>query len=338
MGIEPKGANVLRIGIAGCGHAARVHLGRLLDLPGVRVVGCADPDLAAAQALAATVPAGDDGGAVPFFSDHKELLTRTAPDVLSIFTPHRAHYRPAMDALQAGCHVFIEKPLSTNAQEADDIVSLARGRGRKVGVGHQYRLQPSLVEARRRLSEGAIGRLGMVTSALAAPWLAQHSGPEDSWRLDPKISGGGILADAGDHLLDALLWTVGQAAAEVAAFQAKLDSGLDVVTAAAIRLADGTPATLAISGVAPESVFELNYFGEKGLLRATERALTLFPAGGSPRTIPLPEPNLSIDGDFVAAVAEDRPPCCPADQALDTVRLLEAITRSAASGQVVRVA
>ena len=54
-----------------------------------------------------------------------------------------------MDALQGGCHVFIEKPLSTNPQEAVDIVGVARGRSRKVGVGHQYRLSPSFLEARR---------------------------------------------------------------------------------------------------------------------------------------------------------------------------------------------
>src|SRR3712207_8721417 len=70
----------------------------------------------------------------------------------TLFRSHRAHYRTAMDALQAGCHVFIEKPLSTNAQEAVDIVGLARARGHKVGVGHQYRLRPSLIEARDRKS------------------------------------------------------------------------------------------------------------------------------------------------------------------------------------------
>ena len=70
------------------------------------------------------------------------------PDALAVFTPHLFHYKLTMDALQAGCHVFVEKPLSTNSQEAADIVNLARGRQLKVGVGHQYRLRPSLIEAR----------------------------------------------------------------------------------------------------------------------------------------------------------------------------------------------
>ena len=116
-----------------------------------------------------------------------------------------------MDALQAGCHVFIEKPLSTNVQEAADIVGAGPGRGRKVGVGHQYRLLPSLVEARR-----AAGRRGdrAGPAGRRRPWPSpgwrRIGGAENSWRFDPKVAGGGILADAGDHLIDALLWTTGQ--------------------------------------------------------------------------------------------------------------------------------
>ena len=117
-----------------------------------------------------------------------------------------------MDALQAGCHVFIEKPLSTSVQEAVDIVGLARGRGVKVGVGHHLRLLPSLIRARAMLAEGAIGPVRLVTATLALPWLESHRGEEHSWRFDPRFAGGGILADAGVQLIDALLWTTGQAA------------------------------------------------------------------------------------------------------------------------------
>lgn len=329
--------SLLRIGIAGCGHAARVHLARLLALESVRIVGCADPDASAATALAQGAASRAGKEAVPAFHDHQDLLRHSAPDALAIFTPHLAHYRPAMDALQAGCHVFIEKPLSTNTQEAVDIVTLARGRDRKVGVGHQYRLQPSLAEARRRLAQGTIGPLRMVVAVLAQPWLEAHGGAENSWRFDPKVAGGGILADAGDHVIDALLWTTGQAAVEAAAFQSRLDSGLDLVTAVALRLADGTPVTLGLSGVSPGALFELTFYGERGRLRATDQTLVEYRAGGAGETIALPEPAESIDGNFVAALVAGAPLCCPAEQAVATVRLLEAIARSATTGQVVRM-
>jgi predicted dehydrogenase len=328
---------MLRMGIAGCGAAARIHLDRLLGLDGVRVVGCADPDRSAAQALAAHIATRVAEPAVAVFADHRDLLIQTAPDALAVFTPHRAHYRPVMDALQAGCHVFVEKPLSTNLQEASDIVGLARGRARKVGVGHQYRLRPSLAEARRRLAAGAIGVPRLVTATLAQPWLSRHGGAEDAWRFHPRVAGGGILADAGDHLIDALLWSTGQVAVEAAAVQSRLDSGLDLITAAAIRLADGTLALLGLSGVSPGAVFELSYFGDRGRLRVTDQSVVVEDQAAAAQTISLPEPAESIDGNFVAAILHDAPMCCPADQALDTVRLLEAVARSAASGQVVRL-
>lgn len=322
--------SILRVGVIGCGRVARIHTARLRGVEGVEVVGYADLDRAAAASLAAQ----GDGPAPPAFSDHRELLSAVSPDAVAIFTPHRAHYRPALDALQAGCHVFVEKPLSTNPQEAVDLIKLAAARGRKMGIGHQFRLAPSLAEARRRLAQGAVGRLRLVTATLAMPWLAAHSGPSDSWRLDPRVSGGGIVADAGDHLLDALLWTTGRAAVEVAAVQESHAPGLDVVTAAALRLSDGIPATVALSGVSPGPLFELTFHGETGRLHATDRQLS--EADG--QLVALPAAGPSIDANFVAAVLRDEPLCCPAESALETVKLLEAIARSAVTGGVVRLA
>ena len=89
---------------------------------------------------------------------------------------------------------------------------------------------------------------------LARPWLSTLARDESSWRFDPKVAGSGILADAGDHLIDALLWTTGQKAQEVGAIQSKRDPVIDLVTAAAIRLTNGTPVSLAVSGISPGRV------------------------------------------------------------------------------------
>jgi predicted dehydrogenase len=329
------------MGIAGCGAAARIHLDRLLAREEVEIVGCADPELSAARALAdraaAHRAAGEGDASVPAFTDHRQLLRAVAPEALAIFTPHLSHYRLAMDALQAGCHLFVEKPLSMNVQEAADIVGLARGRQLKVGVGHQYRLAPSLVEVRRRLAAGAIGPVRLIVAILARPWVGRLGEPESRWRFHPEVAGGGILADAGDHLLDALLWTTGRAAQEVCAFQSQRQPGIDLVTAAAICLRDGTAVTLAISGNSPGALFVLEYFGEHGRLRATEETLEEERSESSRQVVPLPPATQTIDGDFVSALREETPLCCPADQALETVRLLEAIGRSAATRQVVRL-
>ena len=326
----------LRIGIAGCGSAALAHADRLGAVAGVSIVGCSDVDGPAARSLAQHVSTTDVQ--VPSFDDHAELIRRASPDALAIFTPHHAHYRPAMDALQAGCHVFIEKPLSTSVQEAVDIAGLARSRDRKVGVGHHFRLLPSLIRAREMLAGGAIGPVRMISATLAQPWLESRRGDEHAWRFDPRFAGGGILADSGIHLVDALLWTSGRPAEMVSAILDREASGLDVVTSASARLGGGTLATVGISAVSHAPYFELVYHGEAGRLRATGRSLTVENGDEEARAVPLPEASASVDSDFVASILEGTPLCCPADEALDAVRLLEAIARSAAIGQFVGLA
>ena len=331
-------ATSLRIGIVGSGSAALAHANRLLAVEGVTLVGCADPDPSAAHAFANRF--SSESGPIASFVDHNELIRQAAPDALAIFTPHPFHYRPAMDGLQAGCHLFIEKPLSTNVQEAVDIASVARVRDRKVAVGHHFRLFPSLIRARAMVAEGSIGTLRLVTATLAQPWLESHRSPEHAWRFDPRFAGGGILADSGIQLVDALLWTTGQAADMVSAIQVRESSGLDLVTTASIRLTGGTLATIAISGVSPDSLFELVFQGETGRLRAT-RHHARRGRGWWAKWFRLICRNRS--GSVVAPTSRRRfsdgfPLCCPGEEALNSVRLLEAMARSATIGQFVGLA
>ncbi len=326
----------LKIGIIGRGSAARAHANRLMAIESVTLVGCADAELSAARSMAELC--SRPGRPVAAFAGHGELIRSTSPDAVAIFTPHPSHYRPAMDALQAGCHAFIEKPLTTNVQEAVNIIGVARGRDRKVGVGHHFRLFPSLVRAKEMLDEGAIGPVRLVTATMTQPWLESHQGEEHAWRFDPRFAGGGILADSGTQLLDALLWTTSQSADSVAAIQARESSGLDTVTSASIRLTDGALATVAISGISPGSLFELVYHGEAGRLRATDLSLSLEHGDGPTLPVALPGLSGSVDANFVDAILEGVPLCCPVDQALPAIRLLEAIARSATIGQFVGLA
>ena len=97
------------------------------------------------------------------------------------------------------------------------------------------------------------------------------------------------------------------------------------------------PATLGLAGDSPRSLFEISYYGERGRIVATEERLVQEDGGSEGQVADLPAPIETIDGNFVAAIRDEAPLCCPADEALDTVRLLEAIARSAATGQVVRL-
>jgi predicted dehydrogenase len=326
----------LRIGIVGCGSAAMAHVDRLLAVDGVTIVGCADADLSFARTLATQIPAPIEP--VPAFEEHSELLRQSSPDALVILTPNHSHYRAAMDGLQAGCHLLLVTPLSTSVQEAVDIVGLARARDRKVGVGHGFRRTGSLLRAREMLAGGAIGRLRLISSTLAVGWPETIEESEHAWRFDPRFTWSGVLAELGMEWIDALLWSSGRSAEMVSAIQSREEGGLDLVTSASIRLVGGILASIAISGVAHGPFFELVFHGERGRLRATDDSLKLEEGDGEARPVPLPETDENLDANFVAAILEGSPLCCPASEALDAVRVLEAIARSAAIGQFVGLA
>jgi predicted dehydrogenase len=330
--------SAVRIGFIGCGGRARSHLDRFLALGGVAIAGCADPDVGAALALADRASLADRGSEtpVPAFEDHRKLLRQTAPDAAAVFIPLQSHYRPTMDALQAGCHVFCDK-LSTNLQEASDIVSLARARDLTVGVDRPLRHCPSLVEARRRLAAGAFGPVRMVVTSVTRPdWTTCVK--EGSLPAPPSAQAeGGLLATTGDDLIDVLLWTTGQRPLDVAAFPARCAAAGELAAAASIRLSDGTLVALGTWTLSPGTLFAVEYFGELGRMRASDLTLEEEPRDKPPHQIPLPTPSTTSEGNFVAAVSGLAQPACPAGQALETVRLLDAITRSAATGQIVRL-
>ena len=323
----------LRIGIVGFGPIAMEHVDRLLAIDGVTIVGCADADPVNARTLASHI----SSPLVPVlaFGDHQELIRESAPDALVILTPHHSHYRVAMDGLQAGCHLFLTMPLSTSVQEAVDIVGLAQARDRKVSVGHRFRFLTSLIRAREMLTAEAIGKVRFIKGTLAMPWQEALGRPERPDAFDSRSLWSGVLATIGVDLVDALLWISGGSAETISAIQSLDESGRDLATAASIRLENGVLASIAISGIAHGPYFEFVFHGERGRLRATLSSLDLAEADDDARPIPLPENDLNLDANFVDAIREGSQLSCPASEALNAVRVLEAISRSAAIGQFV---
>jgi predicted dehydrogenase len=158
FGDEPGSSGVLRkaaiIGDTGHGDYGHDHDRIFVGLPGVEVVAVADPN-AEGRAKAAT-----RSGARRQYGDYREMLEKEKPNLVCI-APRwtNQHHTMAMAALNAGAHLYLEKPFTQTLREADEILSLAMQKGRKVVVAHQIRLAPNIQFLRRRLSEGLIGEL-----------------------------------------------------------------------------------------------------------------------------------------------------------------------------------
>jgi predicted dehydrogenase len=144
--------SVLRFAIAGLGNAARtIHLPALRKLPGAQCVGVYDE-------RAAGAPEG-----VTQFLSLDQMLSEARPDVLVVATPPDSHFGIAQRGLDAGCHVFCEKPLTETLAEADELMALAASAGRHVIVNSEFPWMPMHAAAKQRMKQPGFGRLHFVS-------------------------------------------------------------------------------------------------------------------------------------------------------------------------------
>jgi predicted dehydrogenase len=252
----------LGIGFLGCGRAtATLHLRALARLEGVAAVALADLDERRASELASRY------GVERLYEGIEGLTGDDRVDLIAVCTPPRQHAAAALAALEAGKHVFVEKPLCLDAEEADALVHAAGERpGQLSAVGFNLRLHRQVLAARRALAEGRLGRLLMVRTH----WSAAARPP--GWRADGD-QGGGVIWEMGVHHLDLWRHLADEEPGPIAA------TGDEHAVALTARTGSGTLlATTIADGTGDSNEIEL--VGEHGRL-----TLTLY-RGDGPRWSP----------------------------------------------------
>lgn len=199
--MKTDAATPLRVGLVGAGNISRAYFETFQRIPDeVRLVRIADVDLArAAEAGAAQ---GVPGGSVD------ELLADPEVDLVLNLTIPAAHAEVATRSLEAGKHVYGEKPLAVTVAEAQTVLALARERGRWVGCAPDTVLGTGIQTARMAVDEGRIGRPVAASATMA---IAGH----EAWHPNPDFyyaPGGGPLYDMGPYYLHALITLLGPVA------------------------------------------------------------------------------------------------------------------------------
>ena len=141
----------MRAAIVGCGEIARVHLSALRGLPGVTLVGACDRDAWRARDLAALAD-----GATPY-TDLAAMLAAEHPDTLHVLTPPGTHAALAIQAMEAGCHVLVEKPMALSVAEADRMIATSSAHEVTLCPNHNYLFKPSIRRAMDLVAGGEIG-------------------------------------------------------------------------------------------------------------------------------------------------------------------------------------
>ncbi len=142
---------MLKVGIIGCGKIADAHAQQIQRITDCRIVGVCDREPLMAEQLYERFPIDH------WFTDVSEMLEQAQPDVVHITTPPESHFDLARLCLKAGCHVYVEKPFTVCASDAEQLIELAESRGRKITVGHNDQFSHVARRMRMLVAEGYLG-------------------------------------------------------------------------------------------------------------------------------------------------------------------------------------
>lgn len=327
---------VTRVGLCGLGEIGQVHLAAIRE--------SGDAELAAVCELDAELAARSVGDEVPVF-DAVGAMVAAGVDVVDICLPHHLHVPVAVEALEAGCDVLLEKPLAMDLAGCDEIAAVAGKAGRRVGVSHN---QLYFAPHRRLLDLVAAGRLGDLRALYARLWMGGKYG---GWREDAAQVGGGLLMDAGVHRIYMVLALGGPVRAVTALMdRPRAEDSFTLL----LEFASGASGVVQAGYHGPAGVFDdrLDIQGSDGM--AEVLGCEAFFEGDLRGPVQL---RTRLDGrwtddpavgawdesvrdsvkDVLAAFARGEDPATDLAAGRDAVRLIEAAYRSAEEGRTVEL-
>ena len=204
----------IRVLVVGLGNMGLSHARAYKAIDGFEIAGLCSRNIAEREDLAEEFPG------VPQFNDYAQALAALKPDAVSINTWPDTHAAYARMALEAGAHVFIEKPLAETVAEAEDIAALAEAKGLKLVIGYILRVHPSwvkFVEVGRTLGKPLVMRMNLNQQSSGAQWQVHR-------HLMNSIS---PIVDCGVHYVDVMCQVTGAKPVSVHAVGARLTSEID---------------------------------------------------------------------------------------------------------------
>lgn len=333
--------NTLRVGIIGYGAIARTHYTAINTVPGLTVTTVSSSRPRAELGLPDTIRSVPSTDAVISCED---------VDVVVVCSPSGHHARHAIDALNAGKHVVIEKPLAVTPMEIREVEAAAAQSSRVASVISQRRFEPQHLETKRLIGAGTLGRPLLVEGF--SHWYRDAEYYQTiKWHRDP-LEGGGSLFNQGVHILDLMLWLFGEVAM-VTGFQTSLGNGRTVedTSAATIRFASGALGVCVSTTAAgePEQA-RLDMYFERATIRLTQGEPPIWKVPGVPppqKSTPnggiqdplaiSPSGHASQWRDIRDAITYQRAPLVTIHSAAQVALTCAAVAESVATGRIVRL-
>lgn len=322
----------VRIGILGCGGFANSHARTLNTIAQAKVVALCDTNpanldkfLNANYATLAEKPV--------LYQDPARMYAQSKLDGVIIATPHTLHFQHAVQALQAGCHVLIEKPMVTSLVDAYALEKVIAKTGKILTIGYNTPCTGEFAYLREQIRKGTFGKLELIVGYLSQDWKRLTTG---LWRQDPKLSGGGQAYDSGAHLLNSLVWSVESDIDQVFAFQDNCGTPVDINSSINIRFANGVMASIVVSGNCPSAGRFMSFMFDNGRVDIDGWGGSWIKVWQGNREIkypPIDETPNSPDHNFINSILGLAEPRTSVRNGIIHSQLMDAIYESARTGK-----
>lgn len=338
----------LRVGLLGCGDVAGQNAAAIVAAPNTELVACFDPVASLADDIGRRFGAETTTSA-------ESLLERSDVDCVFIAAPHHLHAPLAIQAIERGCHVVVEKPLANDLESGESIVRAAREAGVHLSVCFPMRYHPVVRAARRLVDEGALGGFlgALVTYRIDKPasyWVGGFSGRSAShWRTSRELAGGGVLIMNLSHFVDLVRHLSGEEVEAVTALTAAEhpDSEVeDSITIGARHTAGGLATYAGSSAVRGTRESSIDLWGRDGRLaiQPRGRVFTLRNVDGLAagrwhelEASPSGDSRAIFMSRFATAVHHGVDPDVTADDGLAVQTFIDAAYRSAEEGRTIEL-
>ena len=345
------GGRPLGFGLIGTGMAGGCSACELEFVEGARLAAVCSRNPERARAFA------EEHGAPRWYADYRELAADPEVDVVLVLAPTGLHAEMTVAAAEAGKHVLVEKPLEATLEAAHRMIRVCRERGVQLGVIFQMRFGRVAAALGDLLRGGGLGPIYLADAVDKASRTPAYYASA-AWRGTEALEGGGCLMTQSIHVLDLLQHLVGPIAA-VTGRMATRRHAIEVedTAAALLQFENGALGTLtSATSVRPALLSRLAVHGERGTVVANAQydKFLVWEVEGAPGPPDLPETTRWRDTDdpwsypqtrhrvqlrdIVEAVRVGRPPVLDGEEALRSLRVIQAIRHSARLGREVRLA
>ena len=198
-GGEDFAGKKFRVAVIGCGGIAQVHMAAMKEIPQIEVVAGVDHDAPRLDNFK------NKWGVDKLYKDWQTMLAEVKPDGVNICTPNGVHMQPAIDSLNAGAHVIVEKPMGMTPAECQSMIDTAKKNNKKLVIGFQYRYHPSTQFLKRAVDEGQFGNIMFVRVQA----LRRRGIPNWGVFGQKSLQGGGPMIDIGVHGIEMAHYVIG---------------------------------------------------------------------------------------------------------------------------------